>query len=123
MAVVVDVLHAHMQGAAPRPLETDLRLGHGFVDQRCLEVAMAIDLHPVALAFAAGLPAQGQLTMGRFRRLQRRVDRFIAQLQWQCLAVAALVAIAIARRDAPEVLAWRQGLRQAQVGAMGRLFL
>ncbi len=33
MAVIVDVLHAHMQGAAPRTLEADLRFGHGFVDQ------------------------------------------------------------------------------------------
>lgn len=109
VAVVIDVLHAHVQGAAPRPLEADLRLGHGFVDERRLEVAMAIHLHPVALALAAGLPAQGQRAMRGFGWLQGGIDRFIAQLQRQCLAVAALVFVAIARGHPPEVLARRQG--------------
>jgi hypothetical protein len=56
-------------------------------------------------------------------RLQRRIDRLVAQLQRQGLAIAALVAVGIARGDPPEVVTRRQWLRQAQVGAGAGLFL
>ena len=76
------------------------------------EVASTVHLHPVPLAFAAGLPAEGQFATRGLGRLQGRVDRFIAQLQGQGLAIAALVAVAIARGHPPEVLAGRQRLRR-----------